>query len=243
MPAFISSSDFGRALGFSLILEVCACSSSDRNPSLVATGGSPVGGSAGSGAVSGSAKTGWGGFGLETGGTSAASASGASFTAGTSGLATGGSSSSGGMGMAGTGGVGGGAVTFTATSSTVGGVTVVSLSGFVGAETSSGSLADGRFLLTALAPQITVGGQQLDGNGDGTPGDNFTLTDAQGLFRLFGDGNGDRRVDNADFFQFRTTFGLASTNPAYLAFYDVNADGIVDNADFFQFRTRFGTSI
>jgi hypothetical protein len=50
-------------------------------------------------------------------------------------------------------------------------------------------------------------------------------------------------VDNADFFQFRTTFGLSAGNPAFLAFFDVNGDGRVDNLDFFQFRARFGTSI
>jgi hypothetical protein len=50
-------------------------------------------------------------------------------------------------------------------------------------------------------------------------------------------------VDNADFFQFRSTFGLASGNPAFLPYFDVNGDGLVDNADFFQFRARFGTTL
>src|SRR5439155_16877781 len=65
-------------------------------------------------------------------------------------------------------------VTFTATANTVGGVTVVTLNNFSGTPTNSGSLADGRYTLTALAGQITETqvGQQLDGNGDNVPGDN-----------------------------------------------------------------------
>jgi len=137
---------------------------------------------------------------------------------------------------------GGGSVSFTAMAATVGGVTVVTLNAFTGAEANAGSLNDGRYTLTALANQITVGGQQLDGNGDGTPGDNFVLGPTA-LFRLYGDITGNGSVDNADFFQFRTTFGLPSGNPAFLAGFDYNGDGIVDNADFFQFRTRFGTSL
>jgi hypothetical protein len=136
--------------------------------------------------------------------------------------------------------VGGGSVTFTATATTAGGNTVVTLNAFTGAETTFGSLNDGRYVLTALATQITASGAQLDGNGDGTGGDNYTLTEAGGLFRLYGDSNGDRRVDNADFFQFRNTFGLNSTQPGYLAFFDANGDNRIDNADFFQFRNRFG---
>src|SRR5205823_10912312 len=49
----------------------------------------------------------------------------------------------------------GAAVTFTATATVVGGVTVVTLNNFGGAATQFGSLADGRYTLTALAGQIT----------------------------------------------------------------------------------------
>src|SRR5207249_2885602 len=52
--------------------------------------------------------------------------------------------------------IGGGAVNFTATPQTVGGLTLVILGGFSGAEASQGgSLNDGRYTLTALASQIT----------------------------------------------------------------------------------------
>src|SRR5262249_39705476 len=85
------------------------------------------------------------------------------------------------------------AVTFTTTPNVVNGVTVVTLTGFGGPATQTGSLADGRYTLRALASQITAGGMQLDGNGDGTSGDNFVLvgnTTTNKLFRLFGDADG-----------------------------------------------------
>src|SRR5205085_6545762 len=120
----------------------------------------------------------------------------------------------------------GAAVTFTATAGVVGGVTVVTLNGFGGAATQFGSLADGRYTLTALASQITAGGIQLDGNGDGTSGDNYVLTSpagsATGVFRIFGDANGDARVDVADLGAFAGTYLRASPDPAYLAFMDFN---------------------
>ena len=110
---------------------------------------------------------------------------------------------------------------------------------FSGALTEAGSLLDGSYTLRVLAAQVTAGGVALDGDGDGSPGGDYTL----GVFRLYGDATGDRRVDNADFFLFRGTFGRAAGDPLYLAYFDFNNDGRVDNLDFFQFRTRFGTTL
>jgi hypothetical protein len=110
---------------------------------------------------------------------------------------------------------------------------------FSGPLTESGSLLDGDYRLTVLSGQVSAGGQPLDGDGNGTPGGDAVTA----LYRLYGDSNGDRRVDNLDFFQFRSTFGRGTSDPLYLAFLDVNNDGRVDNADFFQFRTRFGTML
>jgi hypothetical protein len=133
---------------------------------------------------------------------------------------------------------GGGSVDFGATASVIGGVTVVTLTDFTGSETDFGSLRDGRYTLTALASQITFGGLQLDANGDGTPGDNYTFGEAQGLFRFYGDVNGDRHVDIADF----GLFSQALFNPAnYNAAFDYNNDGVIDIADFGQFALRMFT--
>jgi hypothetical protein len=136
---------------------------------------------------------------------------------------------------------GGGAVTFTATPNVVMGRTVVTLNNFTGATTQSGSLADGRYTLTAQASQISAGGVLLDGNGDGTPGDNYTFGDPQGLYRFFGDINGDRNVDIADFGQLSLTYGLNSGQMGFNSAFDFNGDGVIDIADFGQFAIRIFT--
>jgi len=129
---------------------------------------------------------------------------------------------------------GGGPVAFSATAAVVNNATVVTLNAFTGPETQAGSLADGRFTLTALAGQITNANGQLDGNGDGIPGDNYTFS----FHRLFGDNDGDGDADAADFAAFRGAFG----NALNLAF-DADGDGDVDAQDFVAFRGRFGSSI
>jgi hypothetical protein len=133
----------------------------------------------------------------------------------------------------------GAVIAFTASASVVSGVSVVTLSGFAGAATQFGSLADGDFTLTTLANQVSAGGVVLDGNGDGHGGDNNT----QSVFRLFGDINGDRRVDIADFALFSSTFNLSIGQPGFNAAYDFNGDGRVDIADFGQFSVRFFTML
>jgi hypothetical protein len=128
---------------------------------------------------------------------------------------------------------GGGAVSFTATASVQNGVTVVTLNNFTGAEAQSGSLRDGRYTLTALASQISAGGQQMASN--------YTFGEAQGLFRFFGDINGDRNVDIADFGQFSATYGLNSGQGGFNSAFDFNNDGVIDIADFGQFSIRIFT--
>lgn len=132
--------------------------------------------------------------------------------------------------------IGGGSVNFTAAASDVGGVTVATLGNFNGPEAEFGSLRDGRYTLTALAGQITVNGQPLDGDGDGMPGGNFVFGESQGLFRFFGDINGDRRVDIADFGLFSVSY-LNAAN--YVAAFDFNGDGHIDIYDFGLFSLRY----
>jgi surface-anchored protein len=112
--------------------------------------------------------------------------------------------------------------------------TVVTLT-FSGPATESASLADGRYTLTVLASQVPG----LDGNGDGTPGDDYVLVGApaNGLFRLFGDADGDGDVDAQDFGAFRAAFGGMNF------IFDFDGDGDVDAADFGAFRSRFGTTV
>jgi hypothetical protein len=121
-------------------------------------------------------------------------------------------------------------VLFTATAAVIGGVTVVTLNSFAGSATQFGSLADGRYTLTALASQISAGGQQMTSN--------YTFGDAQGLFRFFGDINGDRHIDIADFGMFSQSI---FNPPSYNAAFDFNGDGVIDVADFGQFSIRMFT--
>src|SRR5439155_14568993 len=138
--------------------------------------------------------------------------------------------------------LGGGAVGFSASAAIVVGVTVVTLTNSAGTETvAGGSLRDGRYTLTIVASQVTVNGLPLDGNGDGTGGDNFVFADSGAatgnqLYRLFGDATGDRVVNGADFGLFRTAFGTTSADAAYNAAFDVNNDRVINGADFTPFR-------
>jgi hypothetical protein len=132
------------------------------------------------------------------------------------------------------------------------GRTVVTL-GFSGGETDpiSGlnggiaSLADGRYQLTVLAANV-IG---LDGNGDGTTGDNYVspADTYQGnglhLYRLFGDVNGDGVVDATDVGQLKSTFNRNNTDPLYLWYLDADNSGAVDASDIGQFKSRFNVNV
>jgi hypothetical protein len=108
---------------------------------------------------------------------------------------------------------------------------------FTGGPLDFGSLADGRYTLTAFASKINGG--NFDGNNDGTPGDDYVLvgTPANGLFRLFGDSDGNGVVNTIDFNAFRAAFGGSST------IFDFDNAGGVGTLDFNAFRARFGASV
>lgn len=130
---------------------------------------------------------------------------------------------------------GGKAVAFSASAAIVDGVTVVTLSNYTGDETEFGSLRDGRYTLTVLASQVSANGQQMAGN--------HTFGDAQGLFRFFGDANGDRRIDGLDFGVFVGTYGLLPTQAGFLTYLDFNGDGRIDGLDFGQVAARFNRNL
>jgi hypothetical protein len=99
-----------------------------------------------------------------------------------------------------------------------------------------GTLPDGVYQLTVLAANVQGASGPLDGNGDGTGGDNYlTPTSGAGrLHRLFGDSDGDADVDGGDFGALRLAYGGPSLT------FDADNDGDTDAADFGQFRARFG---
>jgi uncharacterized repeat protein (TIGR01451 family) len=143
----------------------------------------------------------------------------------------------------------GAAVSFTATAGLFFGVTAVKLSNFTGPATQNGSLADGRYTLTVLASQVTAYGTTLDGNGDGTAGDNYVSPaetyggNGPHLYRLFGDVNGDGVVDATDVGMLKSTFNRNNTDPLYLWYLDANGDGVVDATDIGQFKSRFNVNV
>ncbi|MBX7103761.1 MAG: hypothetical protein K1X57_06755, partial [Gemmataceae bacterium] len=118
---------------------------------------------------------------------------------------------------------GGSPVTVTVATQIVAGQTVATLTP-TGSGTEFGSLVDGRYSLTVVAskvhdPAVTA----------------LTMTaDATTTFhRLFGDADGNARVDVVDFAAIRLSlFGNAMT-------FDFNNDGTVSTADILQFRSRF----
>ena len=78
-----------------------------------------------------------------------------------------------------------------------------------------GSLVDGVYKLRVIASKVLVSGVPLDGNGDGVAGDDYYTptpsypqTPANLLYRLFGDGDGDRDVDALNYGQFKAAYGV-----------------------------------
>jgi predicted outer membrane repeat protein len=118
--------------------------------------------------------------------------------------------------------------------------TVVTLT-FSGALWEFGSLADGRYTLTIDASKVSNANGQLDGNGDGTAGDNYELIGdpaTNKLFRFFGDADGNGTINSVDFTAFRSMFGLSGPS-----IFDFNGDNNVTADDFAAFRMRFGLMI
>ena len=81
--------------------------------------------------------------------------------------------------------------------------------------------------------------QKADGDYDGNPGGDYNTK----FERLFGDANGDGRVDTTDLAYFAKSYQKMSTQPGYLAYMDFNADDRVGLIDLFAFLGRFGTHL
>ena len=107
--------------------------------------------------------------------------------------------------------------------------------------TNFGSLEDGDYELMIDASRVTAAGVELDGNGDGTTGDDYVMSAVDGFFRKYGDDSGDAAVGLTDFASFRQAFGKSHGESGYLHGLDSNGDGEIGLTDFAAFRQNFGS--
>jgi hypothetical protein len=139
----------------------------------------------------------------------------------------------------------GGPVAVSVATSLVNGRTVATLN-FSGTRVAFGSLVDGNYQLTIDGSKIkNQSGLALDGDLNGTAGGNSLFGDqpSDKFFRLYGDIDGSRSVNLADFAAFRSAFGSQAGQSAYRHAFDFDDGGAINLTDFAAFRTRFGSSI
>jgi hypothetical protein len=114
------------------------------------------------------------------------------------------------------------------------------------------SLVDGLYSLSITAAAIVdTHGAAIDADGDGVSGGNYLSkpdtnskgADQLGLYRLYGDINGDGAVDALDLITLRSTINLTSASPDYIAAFDADNNGSVDALDLIQLRSRINTNV
>jgi uncharacterized membrane protein len=119
-------------------------------------------------------------------------------------------------------------------SSVNGSQTVVVLT-FTGSDIIGGSLADGGYTLTIRSTLVHDGiGRELDGDSDGSAGGDHV----DAFFRLFGDSDGDRDVDQADLDMMLSSLPTSRGDGGYLWFFDYDGDDVVNGLDMAQFNHR-----
>lgn len=94
------------------------------------------------------------------------------------------------------------------------------------------ALADGRYRLTVLKNTVEDGNQRVM---DADVVDSF--------FRLFGDVNGDAKIDLSDLTAARDELGRQIGDGRYLWYLDDNGDGRIDNVDYIAVRTNYGRKL
>jgi PKD repeat protein len=132
-----------------------------------------------------------------------------------------------------------GVVSFT-TALTADGRTVATLT-FAGSGIVGASLADGRYTLTITSGLVTdhLLGAPLDGDGDKLVGGDRV----DRFFRLFGDVNGDGKVDTSDRTTFLAAYRARKGMANYAWYFDYDNGGMIDSTDYFQFLRRCQTRL
>lgn len=120
-----------------------------------------------------------------------------------------------------------------AETSTEGGITTVTLT-FPGNGSRANSLRDGDYQLVVRSHRITgLDGRTLDGNSDFKSGDNYSYR----FHRLFGDVNGDHRVNQIDYVQFRQAMADGYFSELVRIF-DSNGNKRIDVRDYLAFLSN-----
>jgi hypothetical protein len=119
------------------------------------------------------------------------------------------------------------------------------LAGILG--TAANPSGDGVTWVVPIVANTAIGGATYsDGTGSLSDGiytlniANATGTTTLEFHRLFGDIDGNRIVNNADYTQFKKTFGAQTGASNFNADFDYDNNGIINNADYTQFKKRFG---
>jgi hypothetical protein len=95
-----------------------------------------------------------------------------------------------------------------------------------------GSLADGRYTLIEHQGKIHSGANYVS-----------QADHSDGFFRLYGDVNGDGKVDATDLAAFQKAYRSRQGMAAYVWYLDGNGDGVIDATDYYQFLQRYGTTL
>ncbi|WP_160148121.1 GEVED domain-containing protein [Rubripirellula obstinata] len=101
--------------------------------------------------------------------------------------------------------------------------------------TAFGSLQDGDYQLTINPSLVTYPDSDVQLEGD------HVMSAVDGLFRKYGDADGDNNVGLTDFAAFRSTFGKSAGEPGYVHGLDSDGDEEIGLTDFAAFRANFGT--
>jgi hypothetical protein len=94
----------------------------------------------------------------------------------------------------------------------------------------TGSLKDGIFKVTLHSTLVTDSlNRALSG------GDQSTT-----FHRLYGDIDGNKTVNSADYFSFKAAFGSSTGQASFNADFDFDGNGKINSSDYFKFKANFG---
>jgi hypothetical protein len=91
----------------------------------------------------------------------------------------------------------------------------------------TGSLKDGIYTVTVNPAKVT---------GGTLSGTNLSTT----FHRLYGDIDGNKTVNSADYFKFKAAFGSTTGQANFNADFDFDGNGKINSSDYFKFKTNFG---